>query len=121
MTSAQQMQPAMAHAQIVTDAQQTLSDTARKLKAVAMDTDDQKTSAALLRLVDRVRRAALIGQTLINDLTNEATRRDLENDGPLPPDPSASASGPLTIPMPDVASVPTQPLGTPNFLNDQAS
>ena len=112
-------QPQIAHAQIVTDAQQSLMDTARKLKAVALDTDDQKTSAALLRLVDRARRAALIAQTLVADLANEAARRDLENDGPLPPDPSGSASGPLMMSPVSTIAPPTQPLTPPLFLQDQ--
>lgn len=112
------------HAQLVTEVQTTLNDTARKLKALGMDVNNQNTSAALLRLVDRVRRAALIADTVIADLQNEARRADLENDAPLPIDPSSSASGPLLfatmLPTPTaVTGATTNPIPIPPFLQDQ--
>ncbi len=113
--------PQMIHAQLVTEVQTSLNDQARKLKALGLDLNNQNTSAALLRLVDRVRRAALIAQTVIVDLQTEAARADLENDAPLPADPSASASG--TMLFGNVLAAPTStattPLPPPAFLQDQ--
>lgn len=81
------------HAQLIAMVQGQLESAARQIKAVALDLVDQHHSAGLLRLVDAIRRQAILAALSVADLQNEATRQAYESGAPLPPD--TSSSGPL--------------------------
>lgn len=96
MSATQPLQPptvAVDHAQLVAQAQGKLEDVARQVKAVALDLVNQHASAGLLRLVEAIRRQAILASLYVADLQNEATRQAYEGGAPLPPD--VSLSGPM--------------------------
>jgi len=97
MSSATQPLPAspppVDHAQLVASVQGQLEDAARPIQGVALDLVNQHASAGLLRLVDAIRRQAILASLYVADLQNEATRVAYESGAPLPPD--VSLSGPL--------------------------
>ena len=130
--SATQPLPPVDHAKLVAIVQGQLEDAARQVKAVALDLVDQHASAGLLRLVDAIRRQAILASLYVADLQNEATRQAYESGAPLPPD--MSLTGPLfpsnspgasqvsNVYLPDAtasaSTVPTGVLGSPDaFLN----
>jgi len=99
--------PPADHAHLVSIVQGQLEDAARQVKAVALDLVDQHASAGLLRLVDAIRRQAILASLYVADLQNEATRQAYESGAPLPPD--MSLSGPM---FPTSAFNTSQPVST---------
>lgn len=78
--------PPIDHATLIAQAQASLDGTARQIKAVALDLQDQKLSAGLLRAYDDLRRRSLILGTYVADLQNDQQRQMLESGLELPPD-----------------------------------
>jgi len=77
------------YAALVAQQEAVLAGVAKAIKDIGLNLVDQKTSSALLRLTEQVRRCQFIAARNVLAIQNDQALAALENGGDLPPDASA--------------------------------